>query len=151
MPTYEETMQTIKAGQQATWIECNMTPELEAVVARGYSFRGRDPESYWNYCRLFDRVNIWISPFRDTFQVKMFAQETMKPTRNTSTRIGKLRKEWSIRLYGRDDRMAWTGREADAARLTEDQATELAGALWAIVGQPDAYVYAEPPDEEDDE
>lgn len=159
MPTDEETMQTIKAAQQAAWIENNMTPELESAVARGYYVKGRDTGNYWDYCRQFDRPLIRINPFRDAFQVLMTIEETQKPTRKTSTRIGKLRKEWEARLFPEDAQkdpkqrrcLDMSGKEVSLYRLSEDQAIELASALWAIVGQPGAYMYAEPPDEEEDE
>lgn len=116
-------------------------------------------QAYAWHCRQQRLPVIYVAPsIRETWQVLMSEPWPLsggdpKPTRTTSRRVNALAKAWAAVLYpGRDNvDIGLTARGAGVVRLTEDQARQLAVELWAIVGQPGAYDFVEPEEEEDEE
>lgn len=136
---------------------------IEEVIERGYYHKPSTPDdvrqAYALHCRQQRLPVIYVAPsIRETWQVLMSEPFPLsggepKPTRTTSRRVNALAKAWAAVLYpGRKDAyIEMTAREAGVPRLTEDQARQLAAELWAIVGQPGAYDFVEPEEEEDEE
>lgn len=136
---------------------------IDEVIEQGYYVKTSTPEdvrqAYAWHCRQQRLPVIRLAPsIRETWAVQMSEPWPLsggdpKPTRTTSRRVNALAKAWAAVLYpGRKDvDIGLTAREAAVYRLTEDQARQLAVELWAIVGQPGAYDFVEPEEEEDEE
>ncbi|MEI2692630.1 MAG: hypothetical protein V9H69_24060 [Anaerolineae bacterium] len=135
---------------------------IDEVIEQGYYVKTSTPEdvrqAYAWHCRQQRLPVIYLAPsLRETWKVLMSEPWPVsggepKPTRTTSRRVNALAKTWAAVLYpGRKDvSIELSARGAGVCGLTEDQARQLAAELWAIVGQPGAYDFVEP-EEEDDE
>lgn len=129
--------------------------ELDQVVAQGYynkvTTSAEVAKSYHAFCRRHDRPCIWLDGRHSGFRLLMSVDASMKPKRATTAQVAALCSQWELRLGYKPQTLDLDAKEASVVRLTEDQAKQLAGELWAIVGRPGAYEHVETEDEDQEE
>ena len=121
-----------------------------------------NPEEPWGTAkgsgisiRHIERRNAWL--------VQLMARRDLKPTRKTSAAIRKLAEKWSEIVYpgsiqrwkdahpGKRISYSLAAQDGSMAVATKKQALAMAIELWAIIGEPGAYEYVEPHDEDEEE
>lgn len=137
--------------EQATEL---MALEIEKLKAQGYVLKDSTPKdvaSAWHWhCRQqsLPYIQISIRPIQSSklsgpFAILLSTEETMRPAKRTSSRMAKLRKDWTERIGRSIDSYTLNAREGSLRGLTEEQAISLASDLWTILSQPGAYEQVE--------